>query len=83
MRKPESACTRAQLGQMRCYWSMRIYEALRHNGCSAATIAAELGLSQSAVSATILGKNHSERILDALRRAGVPEEYLFDPRKTN
>ena len=79
MRKPESACTRAQLGQQRCFWSMRIHEALRHRGLSAATIAHELGLSQAAVSATILGKNHSARILSALRAAGVPEEYLFDP----
>ena len=38
-----------------------------------------LAISQAAVSATILGKNHSARILSALRAAGVPEEYLFDP----
>ena len=59
---------------------MRIHEALRRNGSSAAVVAYELGISQSAVSATILGKNHSSRILDALRAAGVPEKYLFDPR---
>ena len=51
---------RAELGSKRCFYSMRIHEA---------------------VSATILGKNHSERVLNALRSAGVPEKYLFDPRR--
>ena len=74
---------RKHLGEQRCFWSMRIYEALRRNGRSAAVIAYELGVSRSAVSATILGKRHSPRILDALRDAGVPEKYLFDPRKVN
>lgn len=81
MKKPENTIMRAKLGEQRCFWSMRIHEALRRNGRSAAVIAYELGISQSAVSATILGKTHSFRILDALRDAGVPEEYLFDPRK--
>ena len=81
MRKPENAVMRAKLGEQRCFWSMRIHEALRRNGRSATVIAYELGISQSAVYATILGKNHSHRILDALRDAGVPEKYLFDPRK--
>lgn len=72
---------RKHLGELRCFWSMRIYEALRRNGRSAAVIAYELGISRAAVSATILGKRHSPRILDALRDAGVPEKYLFDPRK--
>ena len=82
MRKPDTAARRAKLGEQRCFWSMRIHEALRRNGRSAAVIACELGVSQSAVSATILGKNHSGRVLDALRAAGVPEKYLFDPRSS-
>ena len=81
MRRPENVITRAKLGEQRCFWSMRIHEALRRNGRSAAVIAYELGISQAAVSATILGKIHSFRILDALRDAGVPDKYLFDPRK--
>ena len=44
-------------------------------------VAYELGISRASVSATILGKNHSARVLDALRSAGVPEKYLFDPRR--
>ena len=83
MNKPENIIIRSKLGEQRCFWSLRIHEALRRNGRSAAVIAYELGVSQSAVSATILGKNHSPRVLDALRAAGVPEKYLFDPRNTN
>lgn len=71
---------RAKIGEQRCFYSMRIHEALRRNGRTATVIAYELKVSLSAVSATILGKNHSTRILDALRDAGVPEKYLFDPR---
>ena len=59
---------------------MRIHEALRRNGRTATIIAHKLNISLSAVSATILGKNHSPRILNALRDAGVPDKYLFDPR---
>ena len=83
MRMPENVITRAKLGEQRCFWSMRIHEALRRNGISATVIAYELGISRSAVYATILGNNHSFRILDALREAGVPEKYLFDPRKVS
>ena len=74
---------RKELGALRCFWSMRIYEALRRNGRSAALVAAELGISRVSVSSTILGKNHSPRVLDALRAAGVPERYLFDPRNAD
>ena len=63
---------RAKIGERRCFYSMRIHEALRRNGRTATVIAYELKVSLSAVSATILGKNHSARILDALRDAGPP-----------
>ena len=53
---------RAELGSKRCFYSMRIHEALRRNGRSAAVVAYEIGVSREAVSATILGKNHSERV---------------------
>ena len=76
-----SNVTRRELGAHRCFWSLRIHEALRRNGRSARTIAYELEISESAVSATILGKNHSARVLEALRSSGVPEKYLFDPRR--
>ena len=72
---------RKELSERRCFYSMRIHEALRRNGMSAAVVAYELGISRASVSDTILGKNHSARVLDALRSAGVPEKYLFDPRR--
>ncbi len=77
----KSRTLKAELGEQRCFYSMRIYEALRRNGRSAAVIAYELGISRVSVSATIRGLNHSERVLSALRSAGVPEKYLFDPRR--
>ena len=39
-----------------------------------------IGVSAESVSATVLGKKHSPQVLDALKKIGVPEEYLFDPR---
>lgn len=72
---------RAELGAKRCFWSKRIYEALGRKGMTATTLAYAIGLSKKSVGATILGRNHSPRVLDALRAAGVPEEYLFDPRR--
>ena len=77
----EIQADRKRLGEKRCFYAMRIHEALRRNRRSAATVAYELGISRTAVSSTILGKNHSPRVLDALRAAGVPEKYLFDPRR--
>ena len=40
-----------------------------------------IGVSAQAVSATVLGKKHCPQVLDALKNLGVPEEYLFDPRR--
>ena len=38
-----------------------------------------IGVTAELVSATVRGKRHSPKVLDALRREGVPEQYLFDP----
>lgn len=78
-----STLTRAQLGEQRCFWSMRIYEALKRNGYTLAVLARELGMTTSAVGATIRGKNHSAKVLDHLRALGVNEKYLFDPRRVD
>lgn len=77
-----SAITRAKCAEQRCFYSWRIREALARNGRTSRTIAWELGISEAAVSQAISGKTHSPRVLDALRAAGVPEKYLFDPRHT-
>lgn len=73
--------TRRDCGQQRCFYGLRIAEVLRRNGMSNRTVAYDLGISESAVSATINGRNNSPRILDYLRGIGVPEQYLFDPRR--
>lgn len=76
-----SVITRQELGYKRCFWSMRIYECLKRQGMSASTVAFTLGITPQAVSQTINGKRHSAKVLDALRNVGVPEKYLFDPRR--
>lgn len=76
-----SAITRAACGERRCFYSWRIHEALARRGTSSARLARDLGISTAAMSQTITGKSHSPRILDALRNIGVPEKYLFDPRR--
>ncbi len=80
MRHPDSPIIRMQFGAQRSYWSMRIFEHLKRQGLCARDLAQQLGISDSAVYATISGRNHSARVLQALREVGVPEKYLFDPR---
>lgn len=76
-----SVMTRSELGDKRCFWSMRIYEHLKRRGMSSSTLAHDLGMTRQSVCKTISGRSHSARVLDALRAAGVPEKYLFDPRR--
>lgn len=49
-------------------------------GMSMAELGRRIGVSPETVSATIRGKKHSPKVLDALKAIGVPKEYLFDPR---
>lgn len=76
-----SKIARATCGEKRCSHSYRIHEALARAGISSIGLARKLGVSPQAVSNVLLGKSHSARILDAMRKLGVPEEFLFDPRK--
>ena len=70
------------LGIERYKVSHLIYHFLRSEaGYSGARLARELGCSTANVSKTITGVYHSGMVLDALRVLGVPEAYLFDPRK--
>ena len=41
------------------------------------------GVTPQTVSATLNGFRHSPRVLDALRSFGVPERFLFDPRRAS
>lgn len=76
-----SLISRAACGQKRCRAAFRIHEALAKRGLKSADLARSLGISTSAMSQTLTGKQHSARVLDALREAGVPEKYLYDPRR--
>lgn len=71
-----------QCGALRYEYSFRIYEVLRKKGLNGEKLAKQLGMSRQAVCQVINGVNHSIKVLEALREIGVPEEYLFDPRKT-
>lgn len=58
-----------------------IQKALDDAGLTQRSLAERIGLSPTAVNNTINGLSHSPRVLEALRQAGVPEKYLFDPRR--
>lgn len=60
-----------------------IQKALDDAGLTQRSLAERIGLSPTAVNNTINGLSHSPRVLEALRQAGVPEKYLFDPRRLN
>ncbi len=45
-------------------------------------VARAAGVSPQAVYCTMNGYRHSPRVLDTLRTFGIPEELLFDPRRT-
>ena len=59
----------------------QIRAALLHNNTSETQIAKILGITSQAVSRAISGHVHTPAILAALRGAGVPDQFLFDPRK--
>lgn len=70
-----------ECGSKRRKKSLRIYEVLREKGLNGKELAKNINVSQQLVSQTITGISHNKKVLDALREIGVPEEYLFDPRK--
>ena len=72
---------RAACGARRARNRWRIYEALEKAGTNGAEIARQLGIKRASVSKVITGNGHSPIVLDALREAGVPEKYLYDPRR--
>lgn len=58
-----------------------IQRVLDTQGKNFADVATEAGVTVQAVSATMNGYRHSPRVLEALRKFGVPESMLFDPRR--
>ena len=72
---------RRELGFKRAEVSHLIKHLMRLNGYTEPRLAKELGCSTNNVSRVITGNGHSEMVLNALREIGVPEQYLFDPRR--
>lgn len=69
-------------GQGRADAKREIQRILDSKGKNFVDIAMLAGVSKQTVSATMNGFRHSPRVLDALRIIGVPEQFLFDPRKS-
>lgn len=72
-----------ELGLARNGVRRRIQEHLDSIGTNMAGVATELGVHRSLVANTVAGASHNGRVLDKLRELGVPEHYLFDPRREN
>ncbi|MDR1659553.1 MAG: XRE family transcriptional regulator [Desulfovibrio sp.] len=80
--KREEIERRKNLSEQRAGVVHEIHYAMAlHGGYNNRWIADALKCSEPLVSMTIHGKRHSPRVLDFLRGIGVPEKYLFDPRK--
>lgn len=60
-------------------WDIR--RELDERGFTMADVARMAKVSRTIVSWTVNGYKHSPAVLDALRKIGVPEAYLHDPRK--
>lgn len=70
-----------QLGAQRAAVKHLLTHEMRLLGHTATSLARALGCSQGNVSKVLNGYHHSPLVLDALRELGVPEQYLFDPRR--
>jgi len=73
---------RRELGAKRSKVTHLIRYEMRLKGYNDSTFAEKVvGCTPQNVSKTLVGISHSPRVMDALRKLGVPEKYLFDPRK--
>lgn len=60
-------------------WDIR--RELDDRGLTMADVARMAKVSRTIVSGTVHGYRHSPTVLDALRKSGIPERLLYDPRK--
>lgn len=68
-------------GQGRADAKREIQRILDNKGKNFVDVAVLAGVSKQSVSRTMNGFCHSPRVLDALRSLGIPERFLFDPRR--
>jgi lambda repressor-like predicted transcriptional regulator len=80
MKRSERKELFAECGRKRRAHKLLIRAALLHNGHTEASLARELGVASQTVCRVVGGILHTEEIIAALIQAGVPEEYLHDPR---
>lgn len=73
---------RKLLGAERAEVAHLIRYEMKKRGYDGKKLAARLKCSGGNVSRTIQGKGHSELVLNGLRELGIPEAYLFDPRRS-
>lgn len=73
--------TSRECGVARHKMRFRIREHLDRKGLSLAEVARRVGVTAEAIGRTVNGYNHSPKILNELRELGVPEKYLYDPRR--
>lgn len=70
-------------GQGRANSKREIQHILDNKGKNFVDVAQMAGVSKQTVSATVNGFRHSPKVLEALRVIGIPEQLLFDPRKSS
>lgn len=80
MKRSERKRHFAECGRKRKQYRLQIRGALLHNGQMETDIARQLSVAPQMVCMVIGGVAHSQKVLQALREAGVPEAYLHDPR---
>lgn len=68
-------------GQKRAQNKRLIQQQLDAAGLNTIMVAERAGVSPQSVSKTLNGHMHSEKVLEELRKAGVPERFLCDPRR--
>jgi len=73
--------TSRECGVARHRMRFRVREHLDRKGVSLAEVGRRIGVTAEAVGRTLHGYNHSPRVLNALRELGVPEKYLYDPKR--
>jgi len=73
---------RRELGTARAAIRHILGAEMMRRGYNGVRLTKELGCSNALVSSVLTGRKHSPLVLDGLRRIGVPEEYLYDPRQT-
>ena len=72
---------RRELGAARAAIRNIIGAEMMIRGYNGSRLARDLGCCNALVSFVLTGKKHSPLVLDGLRRIGVPDKYLYDPRR--